>query len=247
MSFSQEPKKRYDEHYLSLKEWLLSSMEQTLSPELAALYTMEMRRVAFRSGIRVLEIGFGQGFFLDWAHQQGAQVTGIEIIPELCAHTRQRHPAVYEGFLPQLVEAGMLVGPFDLIVAFDVFEHLTRDELILYFQIFSGLLREGGEVLARFPNGQSPFGRVYQHGDITHQSTLTPYSMKQIGLMSGFVVKSVDNAARVVVGPLHKRIRWRLIYQARTIAEQMLGYLYFSGRLPLDPNLTVVLEKLRPR
>ncbi len=27
------------------------------------------------------------------------------------------------------------------------------------------------------------------------------------------------------------------------MAEQMIGYLYFSARLPLDPNLTVVLEK----
>jgi hypothetical protein len=38
-------------------------------------------------------------------------------------------------------------------------------------------------------------------------------------------------------------LRWSAIYQARYLAELAIGYLYFSARLPLDPNLTVVLGK----
>lgn len=202
-----------------------------------------MKRVPFGKGTRVLELGFGEGTFLDWAAQQGAEVAGVEMIPALCERVAARHEAIFCGALPTLLEEGKLTGPFDVIVAFDVFEHLTYDELVLYFKTFSSLLSESGKVLARFPNGQSPFGRVHQHGDITHQHSLTPFSIKQLGLMSGLVLEQAYNAARTVEGSLVKKLRWKTIYGLRDVVERMVGYLYFSAHLPLDPNLTIVMAK----
>lgn len=39
---------------------------------------------------RILEIGFGNGQFMDWARAKGFQIAGVEIIPEMIDAARQR-------------------------------------------------------------------------------------------------------------------------------------------------------------
>lgn len=64
-------------------------------------------------------------------------------------------------------------GKLDLVVAFDVMEHMTREQLLVLFDTLAALLKSGGHVLARFPNAQSPLGCVTQNGDWTHRSALS--------------------------------------------------------------------------
>lgn len=193
------------------------------------------------AGLRVLEIGFGNGAFLAWAKKQDAQVTGTEIADELIARARTQGFDAQSASLPALAAAGR---QFDLVAAFDVFEHWTRDELVANLRAIHGLLAPGGRLVARFPNGQSPFGRVFQYGDITHQTVLSTSSMRQLALMTGFAVERVDNARRV---PARRdawtwlKHHWRKRRRARI--EIALGKLYGFGRLPLDPNLTAVLRR----
>jgi SAM-dependent methyltransferase len=133
---------------------------------------------------------------------------------------------------------------FDLVVAFDVFEHWDKATLIASLGQFGALLTPGGEVLARFPNGQSPFGRVHQHGDLTHQTALSASSILQLANMTDFAVVRVGNACSV---PMRRdffsvlKHHWRRWRRARF--ERWLGKLYGFGRLALDPNLVVVLRK----
>ena len=126
-------------------------------------------------GKRVLEIGFGNGSFLAWAKALGAEVVGTEIDAAMIQRALARGFDARPASLDALAAAN---ERFDLIVAFDVFEHWDKPTLVASLVQFAALLGPDGQLLARFPNGQSPFGRVHQYGDPTHQTVLSASSMK---------------------------------------------------------------------
>lgn len=193
------------------------------------------------AGKRLLEIGFGNGSLLAWAREQGAQVRGLELDAGLCEAGRRGGFDVGQHALGDLLARG---DRYDLIVAFDVLEHWDSAELVTNFTTLCALLVEGGHFLARFPNGQSPFGRVYQHGDFSHRSTLSTYKIEYLARLCGFEVERVANACRVSAkaGILAElRQRW-LAWQRRRI-ERRIARLYGIRRLPLDPNLVAVLRR----
>jgi 2-polyprenyl-3-methyl-5-hydroxy-6-metoxy-1,4-benzoquinol methylase len=193
------------------------------------------------TGKRVLEIGFGNGSFLAWARARGAMIGGTEIEENMLARARDKGFETLPSELGSLAASGRR---FDIVVAFDVFEHWDKPTLITNLKHLAAVLDAGGLLVARFPNGHSPFGRVYQHGDLTHLTALSKYSLEQLAVMTGFEVVRVDNAQRV---PLRRDIwavlkhHWRKRQRARI--EVMLSRLYGLERLPLDPNLTAVMRK----
>jgi 2-polyprenyl-3-methyl-5-hydroxy-6-metoxy-1,4-benzoquinol methylase len=193
-------------------------------------------------GKRVLEIGFGNGSFLAWAKAVGAEVVGTEIDAVMIEHARARGFDARPASLEALAAAN---ERFDLIVAFDVFEHWDKATLITSLRQFGDLLTPCGQVFARFPNGQSPLGRVHQYGDLTHQTVLSASSILQLANMTGFAVVRVGNACSV---PLRRdffsllKHSWRRWRRARL--ERWIGKVYGFGRLALDPNLVVLLRRL---
>ena len=103
--------------------------------------------------------------------EEGANVGGTELLPEARARATERGARVY---MPDLSDAlAENAGNFDLIVAFDVMEHMSWEQLLVLFDTLAALLKSGGHVLARFPNAQSPLGCVTQNGDWTHRSALS--------------------------------------------------------------------------
>lgn len=190
---------------------------------------------------RVLEIGFGNGGFMAWARSQGADVSGIEINDAMLEAARQHGFEASATTLDELAERDL---HYDLIVAFDVLEHWDTAELVHNFRLIRRLLRDNGIFLARFPNGQSPYGRAYQHGDFSHRSTLSSYKIEYLAATSRLEVVRIANARRVGAhtDPLSNlRQRW-LAWRRRRI-ERKLARLYGLPRLPLDPNLVAVLRR----
>lgn len=193
------------------------------------------------SGRRVLEIGFGNGGFMAWARGQGALVTGIEINEVLLEAARRHGFEASRASLAELAESGL---QYDVVAAFDVLEHWNTAELLRNFGLIRQLLQGGGMFIARFPNGHSPFGRIYQHGDFSHQSTLSGYKIEYLAGRSGFEVVRIANACRVGsrADPL-SNLRQRWLAWRRGRIERKLSRLYGTPRLPLDPNLVAVLRK----
>jgi len=226
--------------YSGYADWKNWRGEFAPSDREARYFAAELADVPL-AGKRVLEIGFGNGSFLAWAKALGAEVVGTEIDAVMIEHARAR------GFdaRPASLEALLMANErFDLVVAFDVFEHWDKPTLVASLTQFAGLLHTGGQVLARFPNGQSPFGRVHQYGDLTHQTVLSASSILQLAKMTDFAVVRVGNACSV---PLRRdffsmlKHHWRRWRRARI--ERWIGKLYGFGRLALDPNLVVLLRK----
>ncbi|MGB0631660.1 MAG: class I SAM-dependent methyltransferase [Alphaproteobacteria bacterium] len=204
-------------------------------------FATEMVRAGIGSGARILEIGYGHGHFLDWAKARGCTVTGTEINPGLHDAAAARGHDVHLGTLDQVSLPADI--RYDAVVAFDVFEHLTVDELKSSLETLHRLLNDTGVVFARFPNGGSPFGLAFQSGDITHKTALNESAMEQLGDITGFDVGFCGNAARTVSGRKAKLLK-RLAFKFCDVIEIAVGFLYFRGRrMPLDVNLACVLRK----
>ena len=190
---------------------------------------------------RVLEIGFGNGSFLAWAKGEGAHVAGLEINPEMREAARARG---FETFEVPLSELAALDVRYDLVVALDVLEHWDTDELVRNFRAIRALLADGGLFLSRFPNGQSPFGRVFQHGDFSHRSILSTYKIEYLAGIAGFAIVRIGNPCRVPSRPgMLASLRHAWMARRRRWIERSIARLYGIRKLPLDPNLVAVLKK----
>jgi SAM-dependent methyltransferase len=224
-------------NYAAWKEW-----DGRFAPTAreARYFAAEFRDVPLR-GRRVLEIGFGNGSFLAWAKSQGAEVAGLELNAAMREAARAQGFVVFDSSPVELAAQGVR---FDLVVAFDVLEHWDTAELIANFNAIRAVLVEGGLFMSRFPNGQSPFGRVYQHGDFSHKSTLSTYKIEYLAGVAGFDVVRIANPCRV---PAHATLLGSLrqwwLRQRRRRAERSIARLYGIRRLPLDPNLVAVLRR----
>ncbi len=80
---------------------------------------------------RILELGFGTGFYLDlWRERGAAHVTGFDITDIAVKSATERFPADWtfsKADIAQPLPLGPAVGSFDLVTAFDVLFHLVDD------------------------------------------------------------------------------------------------------------------------
>jgi 2-polyprenyl-3-methyl-5-hydroxy-6-metoxy-1,4-benzoquinol methylase len=106
------------EFYNRMIQW---TQRRALAPWLAA-----------SAGKRVLDIGCGVGRWSRWLAARGAEVTGIDVSPTMIAEARRR--AHHDGlsarcrFDVQDLEHLDAEGPYDLVVAVTVLQHVLDDE-----------------------------------------------------------------------------------------------------------------------
>jgi SAM-dependent methyltransferase len=129
-------------------------------------FSSELKRINRKlyPGMKILEIGFGNGKFLKYATSNNYDVVGLETNELLVKIAIENGYNCYsadqlEKFLPQ---------SFDLIVAFSVLEHISQESFLSYLRSLNNLLKIDGRLLALFPNGDSPLGLPNQNGDVTH-------------------------------------------------------------------------------
>jgi 2-polyprenyl-3-methyl-5-hydroxy-6-metoxy-1,4-benzoquinol methylase len=225
----------YYGEYLEFKAW-----DEKRDPGLDEIFAIEIARAGAVSPAAILEVGFGYGHFLDWAAERGYRITGVEIIETLVERARERGHRAFCGMAHQVPEIAQ--NRFELIVAFDVLEHLLIDEITALLRFAKAVLTPHGRFLARFPNGASPFGAFYQSGDITHVTALSPSRVKQIAAPVGLELVGSFNAARPLMQSRRPAVLTKARYAARDLIEFAIGNVYYGKRVPLDPNVTVVLQ-----
>jgi len=160
---------RYGTDYLKWKAWQEDSFGTRTRLD-AKYFEAELKktRATFAPNSKVLEIGFGNGNFLTYGKEQQWEMFGTEVNKDLIESGRRHGFNVFHtDDLRAFSDAS-----FDLIVAFDVLEHVHLDQLADFLSQVKRVLISGGYFIARFPNGDSPFGLVNQNGDITHITTI---------------------------------------------------------------------------
>jgi 2-polyprenyl-3-methyl-5-hydroxy-6-metoxy-1,4-benzoquinol methylase len=137
---------------------------------------------------RILDFGCGDGALLAVAESLGyTRLCGVDAVRTLAEAASRRTTAdvMCADGLAYLREAA--AESFEAIVAFDVLEHLTRDELVAWVTEVERLLTPGGGVILHVPNGGSPFVGGVLWGDLTHEQAFTPHSLGQLFHAAGFL------------------------------------------------------------
>lgn len=160
--------------------------------------------------VAVLDLGCGHGALLHFAREAGYRnLRGVDGSSEqVAAAQRLGIAGVEEGDLREAVKA-QPDASLDVIVAFDVIEHFTRDELLPFVDDVRRALKPGGRWIIHVPNGESPFFGAVRYGDLTHEFAFTRVSLTQLLLSSGFTSVRCYEDAPVVHG-LRSALRWML-------------------------------------
>jgi len=155
--------------------------------------------------INALEIGYGNGGFFRFLKDNGSTVEGVEVQEPLLQAAKdfggQAHSSLDE----------VSQGPYDLVVAFDVLEHLTVDQLQELFARAAKLLKSDGVMLFRFPNADSFAGIGAQNGDFTHITAIGRTKLQQLVEPYGFAIErfeaEISYPRRVVINAIRRLSR----------------------------------------
>lgn len=206
---------------------------------------LAMAGLSSLGGCRVLEIGFGNGAFAAWAKDCGAEYWGVEAIADLVLQAKKAgikafHASDLKSEIPSSTA-------FRLVVAFDVFEHLSLEQLRQELVFLRGILVPGGHLLARVPSGDSPFSRAIQHGDLTHVSTLGSSAIRQLATELGYELVQVREPAYPLrgAGPA-AYLRRVLIVVTRSLVLRFIRTVLMGNREEvLTPNMVFVLARAK--
>ena len=96
----------------------------------------------------VLEVGVGEGHFLQAARSRGHSGYGVELNPQCAARVRAMDFEIHELMLDELKET--TDKRFDAICAFQVLEHVPDPRE--FFEGMMGMLKPGGKMVLSVPN-----------------------------------------------------------------------------------------------
>jgi SAM-dependent methyltransferase len=188
----------------------------------------------------VLEIGFGNGSFLGWARNRKYRVTGIEVQDEL------KNRATKHGFdIVGNIEE-MSPSCLDAVVALDVFEHIPYPALIEVCKSILVALKPGGYLIARFPNGDSPFSLPIQNADATHVHALGAGIVYELMRSTGFVVEELRAPVETPVKLLSK-MALPLKKLLRSLFSTYVRFAFLGKSTPVAFTINYMLIARKPR
>ena len=109
------------------------------------------------SGKKVLDVGSGTGYFLNYIQQNGFTVQGVEMSDSARAFSIQQFELDVKKTIDEIRDAGQ----FNFITLWHVLEHLYNPDS--YMQNFKKLLHADGTLIIALPNHDSYDGDKYQH------------------------------------------------------------------------------------
>ena len=114
-----------------------------------------VERFLGRTG-RALDIGCAAGFFLKVLKDQGWEVDGVELSPEIARHAREEY-GLDQIFVGELEASPYPERSFDLITMWDVVEHVS--EPLPFLEKAVSLLADDGIVILETQNVNSRFAQ----------------------------------------------------------------------------------------
>lgn len=236
---STEPRGDLERAYIGWKGWAPDSFA-VFDDYDRRYFSAQFRHAGVDTAGSLLEIGFGAGRLLGYARSTGMNAAGVEANAVLVALARSNGYPAYSTI--QEVDS----EDFDVVVAFDVLEHVDQADIPQLLKGMATKLSASGRIVLRFPNGDSPFGRRNQHGDVTHLTTIGGEKLRYFAECAELSVLKIANPADVYWGrgPVIALVRG-LKRLFKSFVETIVGRIYFGANIPLDDNLLVVLSRKR--
>ena len=168
---------------------------------------------------RLLEIGCGNGFFLEEAQSQGfREVTGVE--PSKDA-VEQANPVIRSKIICDMLRPGLLpIDTFNVICMFQVFDHVSEPNILL--KECARLLQSGGLILCLNHNIDAMSSRILKEKspiiDIEHTYLYNPKTIKRLFEIHGLRVMETGPAWNFIslhsllrLFPINKGIKQKLL------------------------------------
>jgi len=198
--------------------------------------------------ISVLDVGCGVGLYMEAIKNMGIEdVEGIEIDKSCFLVCEKKGLRVINGNILN-VEALNIKKKFDIVVSFDVIEHLQIEDVPLYIKNCLDLLKEDGRLIIRTPSMNNPFSLPIRYIDITHRIGFTDDSLRQ--LMDEFGKKkfSIFFADIFVIKDRHFSRRLlkffaKILLRLMDFAMQVYYYIYNSTWQNMGLDIIMVIEK----
>jgi SAM-dependent methyltransferase len=177
------------------------------------------------SNLKILDVGCGAGYFIDYACDYVEKIVGTEVSERLINRAKKRNLNVVK-----LEEVGDI---FDIITMFDVLEHLESP--VDFFKSLRSRLDENGIIVAYTPNIESI--AYYLMGE--KQNTLLPFehycffntqSLNYLCSHSGYKIINIDYYG------------WDLM-DYLLLKEHEDGISYCEKLQELIPSLQTIIDK----
>lgn len=137
--------------------------------------------------IRILDCGCGMGHKLYLLSLLGYKnLTGVELVKEQADIAREDlngkadvHNVDAFAWLPQHAKK------FDVVLCYDVLEHIPVDRAIEFAMLIRNSMKEGGIAFFRVPNMSAIAAQYSRYLDITHVTGYTEFSLMQLFDLAG--------------------------------------------------------------
>ncbi|BBB33128.1 conserved hypothetical protein [Thermotomaculum hydrothermale] len=170
----------------------------------------------FVKGKKCLEIGYGAGEILKLVLEKGGVAYGVELSKDAEALTKERLSNYLKEkrlFLLNSFEDALNYADFDILMAFEVLEHIENDEI--EFANWVNLLKSGGFIILSVPSNMSKWSisdewaghyRRYERKDIVR--LCDKFDLTLIKIISyGFPLTEItDRLMNVVIAKKMKKI-----------------------------------------
>ncbi|MDH4258410.1 MAG: class I SAM-dependent methyltransferase [Candidatus Aminicenantes bacterium] len=135
-----------EEHYQEdyYKEWVEKQMKKRIPMWKRRLKDL----LRYKTGGRLLDVGFGVGTFLNLAKEKGFDVCGTEISKYACQYAKENFGI--EVFRGDLTEARFPAGRFDVVTFWHTLEHLPDPQAAL--KEIHRILNKDGLLVVAVPN-----------------------------------------------------------------------------------------------
>ena len=171
---------------------------------------------------KILELGCGHGALLYFAQSEGYKNSmGVDISEQQVALSKKLGISnVKKGDIKSELK-NTPPGSLDAVVAFDVIEHFTKEELVELVDAVHLVLKPEGCWIIHVPNGGSPFVGTVLYGDYTHEQAFTPATIKQLMRASGFKKFEFSESAPQIHGikSFIRVVLWKLIRNIFNVAN----------------------------
>jgi glycosyltransferase involved in cell wall biosynthesis/2-polyprenyl-3-methyl-5-hydroxy-6-metoxy-1,4-benzoquinol methylase len=164
------------------------------SPLTSLRYDMLLEKFEpYRKHNRILDVGCGNGQFIEAAIKKGWEAWGTEYSKEAVLQVQIKGLNVLQGRLDDLLD---ILPQFDIITSFEVIEHINNPANEL--KLMDTLLRPGGIIYITTPNFNSVLRYLLKHRyDVItypeHLSYYTPSTIKYLMQSRGFKVKKIES------------------------------------------------------
>lgn len=223
-------------------------MPRPSDEELAAFYADQYRspcvphdadgRVALVTELmpapgRVLDIGCGNGEFLEAFVKRGWRAVGVEPGADYAANARARGIDVVQALLTEAVAREL--GTFDVVVLAHVLEHLPEPEQMV--QLIRELLVPGGIFYCEVPNDFNPFQLAAQEAQnlpawwIALPDHLNYFSIESLGSFLG--ASGFEIALSTTDFPVEMFLLWDDVY----VGNPAAGKAMHQRRCRFEENL----------